>query len=68
METDENVNFEIYFESSDIHIICFLGLPKGGGLYAKKVFIEEVYKKLLPEKYESTVTFYDVYCFKKKII
>jgi protein phosphatase 1B len=30
------------------------GLPQGGGLYAKKVFIEEVYKKLLPEKYEST--------------
>lgn len=30
------------------------GLPPGGGLYAKKVFIEEVYKKLLPEKYEST--------------
>lgn len=27
------------------------GLPPGGGLSAKKVFIEEVYKKLLPEKY-----------------
>jgi len=30
------------------------GLPPGGGIYAKKVFIEEVYKKLLPEKYESS--------------
>jgi len=32
----------------------FPGLPPGGGLPAKKVFIEEVYKKLLPEKYESS--------------
>lgn len=30
------------------------GLPPGGGLAAKKVFIEEVYKKLLPEKYEAS--------------
>lgn len=29
-------------------------LPPGGGLAAKKVFIEEIYKKLLPEKYEAT--------------
>lgn len=29
------------------------GLPPGGGLEAKKVFIEEVYKKLLPEKYQA---------------
>jgi len=30
------------------------GLPPGGGLAAKKVFIEDVYKKLLPERYETT--------------
>jgi len=29
------------------------GLPPGGGLSAKKVFIEDLYKKLLPEKYET---------------
>merc|ERR1719516_264369 len=29
-------------------------LPPGGGLASKKVFIEEIYKKLLPEKYEAT--------------
>lgn len=29
-------------------------LPPGGGLAAKKVFIEDVYKKLLPERYETT--------------
>merc|ERR1712042_142129 len=29
-------------------------LPTGGGLAAKKVFIEDVYKKLLPERYETT--------------
>jgi protein phosphatase 1B len=29
-------------------------LPPGGGLNSKKVFIEEIYKKLLPEKYEAT--------------
>ena len=31
-------------------------LPPGGGLAAKKVFIEDVYKKLLPERYETTVS------------
>jgi protein phosphatase 1B len=29
------------------------GLPPGGGLSAKKVFVEDLYKKLLPEKYET---------------
>jgi len=29
-------------------------LPPGGGLASKKVFIEDVYKKLLPERYETT--------------
>jgi len=29
-------------------------LPPGGGLASKKVFIEELYKKMLPEKYEAT--------------
>ena len=32
-------------------------LPPGGGLASKKVFIEDVYKKLLPERYETTVSF-----------
>jgi len=32
----------------------FSDLPPGGGLAAKKVFIEDVYKKLLPERYETT--------------
>merc|ERR1712198_638367 len=31
-----------------------VGLPPGGGLASKKVFIEDVYKKLLPERYETT--------------
>lgn len=38
-----------YLQDEDIQ-----GLPPGGGLASKKVFIEEVYKKLLPEKYENT--------------
>jgi len=29
-------------------------LPPGGGLASKKVLIEEIYKKLLPERYEAT--------------
>merc|ERR1711920_318487 len=29
-------------------------LPPGGGLASKKVYIEEIYKKLLPEKFEAT--------------
>merc|ERR1712117_318259 len=29
-----------------------VGLPPGGGLASKKVFIEDIYKRLLPEKYE----------------
>jgi len=32
----------------------FSDLPPGGGLAAKKVFIEDVYKRLLPERYETT--------------
>jgi len=32
----------------------FADLPPGGGLAAKKVFIEDVYKKLLPDRYETT--------------
>jgi len=38
-----------YLQDQDIQ-----GLPVGGGLASKKVFIEEVYKKLLPEKYENS--------------
>ena len=30
------------------------GYPPGGGFSAKKVFVEDLYKKLLPQKYEST--------------
>lgn len=30
------------------------GLPPGGGLHAKKVFIDEVYKKLVPNQYKSS--------------
>jgi len=30
-------------------------LPPGGGLASKKVLIEEIYKKLLPERYEATI-------------
>jgi len=30
------------------------GLPPGGGLASKKDFVEEIYKKLMPEKYESS--------------
>jgi len=29
-------------------------LPPGGGLASKKVLIEEIYKKLLPDRYEAT--------------
>merc|ERR1712088_1065611 len=29
-------------------------LPPGGGLASKKVFIEDIYKRLLPEKYETS--------------
>jgi len=35
----------------------FSDLPPGGGLAAKKVFIEDVYKRLLPERYETTVNY-----------
>jgi len=31
-----------------------VGLPPGGGLASKKVFIEDIYKKLLPERYETS--------------
>merc|ERR1719293_288746 len=31
-----------------------VGLPPGGGLASKKVFIEDIYKRLLPEKYETS--------------
>jgi len=31
-----------------------VGLPPGGGLASKKVYIEDVYKKLLPERYETS--------------
>jgi len=31
-----------------------VGLPPGGGLAAKKVYIEDIYKRLLPEKYETS--------------
>ena len=27
------------------------GLPPAGGLYAKKAFVEDLYKKLLPDKH-----------------
>jgi len=30
-------------------------LPPGGGLASKKVLIEEIYKKLLPDRYEATI-------------
>jgi serine/threonine protein phosphatase PrpC len=30
------------------------GLPPGGGIAAKKVFIEDVYKKVLPDRFENT--------------
>jgi len=31
-----------------------VGLPPGGGLASKKVFIEDIYKRLLPERYETS--------------
>merc|ERR1712029_1224077 len=33
-----------------------VGLPPGGGLASKKVFIEDIYKRLLPERYETSAT------------
>jgi len=38
-----------YLQDEDIQ-----GLPPGGGIPAKKVFIDEVYKKLLPDKSDSS--------------
>jgi len=52
------VDFNNEIELSAVHQFLLdediPGLPPGGGLAAKKVFIEEVYKKLLPEKFESS--------------
>merc|ERR1719402_302154 len=56
---NELVSLERNVELSGLHSYLlqedFEGLPPGGGLHAKRVFIEEIYKKLVPENYEAPV-------------
>jgi len=56
---EEFVSLERNVEISGVHAYLlqqdFQGLPPGGGLHAKRVFIEEIYKKLVPESYEAPV-------------
>jgi len=56
---NELVSLERNVELSGLHSYLlqedFEGLPPGGGLHAKRVFIEEIYKKLVPENYDAPV-------------
>lgn len=51
-----NLNNEIEFQQLYQFLLDedIQGLPPGGGLASKKDFVEEIYKKLMPEKYESS--------------